>query len=93
MISIEGNLVEHPNNGLTPLQICVAFLKNENSLKVFKLLVDNGANIFELDSEKSNLIYYAAFFNNKMILEYLFENYNFDIMAKNDDGKTALDAF
>ena len=53
----------------------------ENSLNMFKLLVEYGANIFAVNSQKQNLVPLAEWYKNKQIVEFLLDNYEFDIMA------------
>ena len=61
---------------------------------MFKLLVENGAYIFAVNSKKQNVAHIAAYHNKKSILEYIFENYDLDIMAKDEFwGMRTIDFF
>ena len=93
LINAGANVDLKNNKGSTPLMLACLNEETSNSnkdmMKLFKLLIDSGANVNEVDNNGASAFHAAASSNNVKLLECLLES-GANAMAKDSDGRTPL---
>ena len=67
-----------------------AIRKMEGCLRVLKVHIEYGADVYAETKDGNNAILLVAWAHNIICLEYLLENYTFDINQQNNLGETSL---
>ena len=77
--------------GQTPIMMCLG--SKVNNFKIFKLLLDHGANVYTKNYFGATMVHQAALCGQLEILRFLLENYKFDLNMKDNKGFMPVDYF